>query len=165
MQKKTLRTPWPGWSRIPSFVLLALTVAFIFSNSMETAAESTVKSSAVLGGLELLLQQLPPWFTEVFLRKLGHFAEYSLVGGVLFCCLRSCTVRLWAHGTKAVLGGVLIALTDETIQLFVEGRSGQITDVWLDSAGVLFGLLCVGCLVWLIELQLAHRRSKTGGNL
>ena len=73
----------------------------------------------------------------------------------------------WVHGLGSgdCKSGVLIALSDETIQLFVEGRSGQITDEWLDSAGVLFGLLCVGCLVWLIETYPAHRRSKTGGNV
>ena len=165
MQTKSLRAPWPRWSRILSFGLLVITVAFIFSNSMETAAESTVKSESALGLLQMLLQQLPDWFTEYFLRKLGHFAEYSLVGGVLFFCLRSCTVHLWRHGTKAMLGGILIALTDETIQLFFEGRSGQITDVWLDSAGVLFGMLFVGCLVLWIEHYTAHRRSTTGGNV
>ncbi|MDO5140406.1 MAG: VanZ family protein [Eubacteriales bacterium] len=39
----------------------------------------------------------------------------------------------------SVFFGLLTALTDETIQLFVEGRSGQITDVWIDFAGVCFG--------------------------
>ena len=34
---------------------------------------------------------------------------------------------------------VLSAFIDETIQLFVEGRSGQITDVWLDMAGIYMG--------------------------
>ena len=30
---------------------------------------------------------------------------------------------------------------DETIQLFVEGRSGQISDVWLDMAGIFIGII------------------------
>jgi VanZ family protein len=32
-----------------------------------------------------------------------------------------------------------VPFTDETIQLFVAGRSGQISDVWLDCAGAAFG--------------------------
>ena len=39
--------------------------------------------------------------------------------------------------------GMAIPFTDETIQLFVEGRSGQIGDVWLDMSGVLAGFLIV----------------------
>ncbi len=46
-----------------------------------------------------------------------------------------------------MLGGVLTALTDETIQIFSAGRSSQVTDVWLDFAGVLAGIL-VGLVCW-----------------
>ena len=34
-----------------------------------------------------------------------------------------------------------VPFLDETIQLFTEGRSGQISDVWLDMAGALTGTL------------------------
>ena len=34
---------------------------------------------------------------------------------------------------------------DETIQLFTPGRSGQISDVWLDMSGVLFGTAAAVC--------------------
>lgn len=39
----------------------------------------------------------------------------------------------------SLFSGLLVALTDETIQLFVPGRSGQVTDVWLDFLGILAG--------------------------
>ena len=35
----------------------------------------------------------------------------------------------------------LVAAVDETIQLFVSGRSGQVTDVVLDSVGALCGII------------------------
>ncbi len=38
---------------------------------------------------------------------------------------------------------MLVAAMDETIQLFVSGRSGQITDVLLDSVGALVGIAIV----------------------
>ena len=46
-----------------------------------------------------------------------------------------------------LLLGLLTALCDETIQLFVEGRSGQISDVWLDAAGIATGAL----LIWIFR--------------
>jgi len=48
----------------------------------------------------------------------------------------------------------LTALTDETIQLFSLGRSSQVTDVWIDFAGVVTGTL----LVFLV--QAIVRRCK-----
>lgn len=165
MQQKITRNPWPRWAKAVSFTLLVLIVGFVFSNSLEIATESSQKSGSLL---TLLLEWLPflrGWFTEHILRKLGHFAEYTLVGMVLMLCLRSCTVRLWTNITKPILGGVLIALTDETIQLFVAGRSGQISDVWLDSSGVCTGLLVMGCILLILERYFAHRRRETRGTV
>ena len=39
--------------------------------------------------------------------------------------------------------GILYAASDEFHQLFVPGRSGQITDVLIDSGGLLAGILLV----------------------
>ena len=55
-----------------------------------------------------------------------------------------------------ILGGLLTALTDETIQMFSDGRSSQLTDVWLDlsgaMAGILVGLFCLALcrMCWLL---------------
>ena len=49
----------------------------------------------------------------------------------------------------------LTALTDETIQLFSPGRSSQVTDVWIDFAGVVTGTLLAAFLV-----QAIVRRCK-----
>ena len=40
----------------------------------------------------------------------------------------------------------IVPFVDETIQLFVSGRSGQISDVWLDFCGVMCGLLLAAAL-------------------
>ena len=46
--------------------------------------------------------------------------------------------------------GTFYAASDEFHQLFVPGRSGQVTDVLIDSAGVLVGVVVFYCLsaVW-----------------
>lgn len=162
MQQNKLRTPWPRWSRYVCFAALILMTLFVFSNSMQVATESSKVSGALL---ETLYEEIPPlrrWLTEHILRKLGHFTEYTGIGVLLMLCLRSCTTRILPNLTKPILGGVLIAMTDETIQLFVEGRSGEVLDVWLDSSGVCFGLLGMDCVLLLVEYYLAHRRKRTG---
>ena len=55
----------------------------------------------------------------------------------------------------ALLTVTLAALCDETIQLFVPGRSGQITDVWLDTAGYL-----TGALLTLLIFRLCRKRPE-----
>ena len=52
------------------------------------------------------------------------------------------------------LGPITLAC-DETIQLFVPGRSGRIADVWLDTAGYL-----TGALLTLLIFRLCRKRPE-----
>ena len=122
-------------------------IAFIFSNSMKIASVSTVSSSRVLTLLQAALRRLghpalAQRLTDHIVRKLAHFCEY-----------------IW-HISVPMLGGVLTALTDETIQIFSPGRSSQVTDVWLDSAGVLAGILTALVLMALCRLLFNHRNKE-----
>jgi VanZ family protein len=91
------------------------------------------------------------WLTEHFVRKMGHFSEYFLLGILLFGCMRSQGFQVERRWFFHIAAGFLIPFLDETIQLFVEGRSGQISDVWLDCAGVTFGTLIMVLVVLLCK--------------
>lgn len=74
-------------------------------------------------------------------RKTAHASEYALLGVLAAgACIGSRT---------GIRSGILIpwltatvyAATDEFHQLFVPGRSGQVSDVLLDSAGALAGVV------------------------
>ena len=89
---------------------------------------------------------------ETIIRKMAHFAEYFILGILMSMTIREtkCKSRIlmpWAIAT-------IVAACDETIQLFSAGRSGQITDVMLDSCGVL-----VGCVVILKICELFEKRK------
>ncbi|MFR1872919.1 MAG: VanZ family protein [Coprococcus sp.] len=56
-----------------------------------------------------------------------------------------------------MLSAALYAVTDEIHQLFVPGRSGQITDVILDSCGGLIGAVLSATILYLIR-----KRKKDG---
>ena len=94
--------------------------------------------------------------TDHIVRKLAHFCEYALEGFLLTLCLRVYTRHFFVHISWPILGGLLTALTDETIQMFSDGRSSQLTDVWLDlsgaMAGILVGLFCLALcrMCWLL---------------
>ncbi len=126
-------------------ILLLLCLAFIWGNSLLPAEDS----GQVSGRLSKLLAYIfGPWAVEAewLFRKLAHFAEFTLLGLLL-----GWNERLY-RGKNTVLAaflGLLIAMADETLQLFSDGRAGQVTDVWLDFAGVFGGL----CLLWLLQKQ------------
>jgi VanZ family protein len=133
-------------------IILIVYVLFVFSNSMKPSDLSSVESGAVLRMVVSVLQSAGLGglgITEHFIRKAAHFSEYTLYGILLFQTLRTYKLpvdRQWlVHG----IAGFLVPFIDETIQLFVEGRSGQISDVWLDCSGVVFGtVLFIFCLWW-----------------
>ena len=55
--------------------------------------------------------------------------------------------------------GALYACTDEIHQMQTAGRTGQWTDVMLDSGGVLAGVLAAILVLFMIRRK--HRRKET----
>lgn len=156
-----------------SWSMVAIALAFwIFSNSMQPAVDSAERSSSIL---ELIQKMLPnaTWITEYLIRKTAHFTEYAVLGFFVFKAVKEHLLYWGVKRVKATQDGhftlslgrtyvisalcsVLTALTDETIQLYVEGRSGQVTDVWLDFAGALTGA-CV--LVIICNIIASHKTN------
>lgn len=93
-------------------------------------------------------------------RKAAHFLEYTVLGFLMTNTL--CGFRKASFGNNvgtAYILGTLYAVTDEFHQLFVPGRSGQLSDVLLDSLGVLFGCLIVLVLKKIIISKVTGHRS------
>ena len=158
-------SPWVLGGRVLFTLALAGCIWFIFSNSMAVADVSSVSSGRVLQLLQAVLRRLghpalAQRLTMHIVRKMAHFCEYTLEGFLLMLCMRVYTRRYVRYISVPMLGGVLTALTDETIQLFSQGRSSQVTDVWLDSAGVLAGILAALLLMGLWRLLFHHRKKE-----
>ena len=125
--------------------LIALTLLFIWGNSMRNASASGAMSGSVRVWLESLLH-IP--IDEFLLRKAAHFSEYALLGAELSLLLSLLSDRRGAplaHGRNLIdfpALGFLAAAIDETIQIFT-GRGSSLLDVWLDTAGCLTGFFLV----------------------
>ena len=165
IKKEQHPSPWLIAGRVVFTLALIGCIAFIFSNSMKIASVSSVSSGRVLQLLQAVLRRLgmpglAQRLTMHLVRKLAHFCEYTLEGFLLMLCMRVYSRHPLRHITVPMLAGVLTALTDETIQLFSQGRSSQVTDVWLDSAGVLAGILAALLLMGLWRLLFHHRKKE-----
>lgn len=164
-EKKT--SGWVLAGRIAFTVCLIGSILFIFSNSMEIGAASSQASQRVLAIMQKVLIKLhmpgmASRLTEHIVRKLAHFCEYMLEGFWLMLCLRVYTRRFVRHISWPILGSLLTAVCDETIQLFSAGRSSQLTDVWIDFAGGMAGLLVglfVLCLFRMCAILYKHRNE------
>lgn len=133
-----------------SFTIMLLWAAVIFSFSLQPA---TASSKLSLGVGHWLVELLPSAFADkllampreqldflhTLLRKTGHLSEYFILGVLSMITFSQTELQ---HKKWTGLGFcVLVAAVDETIQLFVSGRSGQVSDVVLDGVGALCGIL------------------------
>lgn len=124
-------------------ILIIITLTFIWGNSMIPGD----LSSDMTDWLKGLLSKILPIFKGEkeasgghILRKCMHFTEYMILG-LEMTSLKYHSRKLDNHGV--LLMGILAAMIDETIQLFVAGRAGMLQDVWLDTAGFVTGFVIV----------------------
>ena len=168
-------------------VLTILWLVIIFYMSAQPATESSNISSGIGSWLARLFspdyQSWPPaeWnahvdFIEHLIRKAAHFTEYSILG-ILLCVDLSLSTVINKKGIElsgeqtitfgkpnwkrillyAWIIGTAYSATDEFHQLFVEGRSGELLDVMIDSSGVFIGSLVAVLVGSLTE----RRKNKT----
>ena len=141
-------------------IFIVLTLMFIWGQSVMNRELSSEESGFVYN-------LLCPFFeifmgkgnvSELFIRKLAHFTEFTVLGLEL---------RLFFNMVLPVKGLILLinswiagtfcALIDETVQIFSE-RGPEIADVWLDSSGCMTGVLV---MTMIIVLHNKRRRKKT----
>lgn len=154
-------SPWLIAFRVIFTIALIACIAFIFRNSLESGTLSSARSQAIMQKINEILSvvNLGP-LSEHTVRKLAHFAEFTLEGFLLMLCLRVYTNRFVRHISWPLLGGMTTALLDETIQRFIPNRTSQVTDVWIDMAGVVFGALIALILLLIVRGLMAFHAVK-----
>lgn len=128
---------------LPALLLAALAMALIWGNSMVPGTGSSSLSLTVTEAVRSALAALglpSAWVTNLLVRKAAHVTEYLVLGVLTSQALdpRRATARDLI--ALSVVICVLGASIDETIQLFVPGRSGQVADVLIDSCGIVAGV-------------------------
>ncbi|WP_245723030.1 VanZ family protein [Natribacillus halophilus] len=109
--------------------------------------QSGEDSSALSGGLtENIYHLLPFWPTDMesfhsLIRKAAHVGVYFGLGILVIHAFR---VTMATRPRRLIIWAWILctcyAITDEIHQLFIPGRSGEVSDVVLDSIGALVGI-------------------------
>lgn len=146
MNQKQQCLKWLSW--LPAIIMMI--VIYMFSSKPAVVSDGTSSpiANAILRVLEALFGDIDPtqrvgWLEamNVIVRKTAHITEYAIL--TIFI-----SIPLWINQIKdkrifiiAFITSVIYAGTDEFHQTFVEGRSGTLKDVGIDSIGVLLGYL------------------------
>lgn len=124
-------------------VLLWMTVIFSFSNA--TGEESSGLSDKLIETITLTLTNTKKDSKDMeiikdkysfILRKTAHFTVYFILGVIVMNAFYTFKVNKYMVVYASVVC-ILYAITDEFHQTLVDNRSGQISDVLLDSSAAL----------------------------
>ena len=96
---------------------------------------------------------------EKVIRKIAHYSIYTLVGILLMALMSTYKIKELDRIAISMIIGVIYAATDEIHQAFVPGRGPLVTDVILDSIGVLTGI-CIVLLVYKIICKMCRHKYK-----
>lgn len=80
---------------------------------------------------------------ESIIRKMAHFSIYTLVGLLLMALVSTYNIKEKNRLIITLTTGIIYATSDEIHQSFVPGRSPMITDIVIDTMGVILGILLI----------------------
>jgi VanZ family protein len=134
-------------SWLPAVIIMAIIFYFSSKPAIISGESSLMISQTLLNAYEditdlsyeeLARQQVLLGLDHI-VRKTAHFIEYAILAATWVMHFIT-----WKKGFRIAVGlSILItsvyAATDEFHQIFVAGRSGQISDVLLDSCGAVVG--------------------------
>lgn len=135
-------------------ILLIANLALIWLSSCLDGQSSSALSGFVGQLIRQIFPNAPVGSGQTghgLLRKLGHVTEFCCLGMVLswlFGMLRS---KTWQRLTFPLAAGVAAALLDEGIQRFVPGRCGALTDVGIDTLGIVLGIVLIYLSQFIIQ--------------
>ena len=129
-------------------LIVVLCMLSIFLFSTDNSRESTSKSNRVILGITNLFHKdlsnkekekiIDMFFVPI--RKMAHFGIYLVLGISLISFLREFYIPILKLLLLSIFLAFLYACSDEIHQLFVPGRSGQFSDVLLDTLGASVGI-------------------------
>ena len=146
-------------------LLLIFQMIFIFIMSSFGSDFSSAQSGQIIQALRQVFpnlnntSHLDASILVFIVRKTAHFTEYAILG-ILFFRQFFPQKNGSRYFILAILFSFFYACTDEIHQLFIPGRSGQFTDVLIDTLGALFGCLLLVLFRHLRKAWRARHRSQ-----
>lgn len=125
------------------FCLIFFWVAIIWMNSLFPADISSAQSGLITSIFQnifyLFGYEPDPVILSNIIRMIAHGVEFMILGILIHLYYK----KVKFNKTYLLLIGVLVAIIDEIIQIFVPGRAFEIQDIFIDTLGYLIGLALI----------------------
>jgi len=151
-------------SRIKELNLVHLSLSilmtlFIWTNSLLPGHLSSEQSGFFVEIASSLFQRIninvPIDQLSFWIRKLAHFTQFFILGLLWMITLNKSRLNHTHALTTVILIGLITALIDEGIQIFVPNRGSSLIDVAID----LLGVITAGLMIQIFN-QLKLRQQK-----
>ena len=159
--------------KIAGIILSIFWMILIFCFSNQTAVKSDTISRNIVtsfiidhiegyGLLEEAEQNLIADNLDFVIRKMAHFTEYAILG--IFYCITLIGFEInkkYSNKRLLFISSIMCciySMSDEFHQLFIEGRSGNIRDICIDTLGGITGAIFV-ILILKIIYKIIHKRK------
>lgn len=132
--------------KVLSIILVILWMMLIFNFSKDNGVESTSLTNEIITRIVTIFTDIEENSEEmqriidvsfIPIRKCAHFFVYFILGLLVMNTIYICGVSRNTLIISSILC-ILFSISDEFHQTFVDGRSGTIRDVLLDSSASLF---------------------------
>ena len=127
-----------------AWTLLILWMLFIFIMSSFNGVMSSNQSGSIATVIYNIFNISNTAKVSFIIRKCAHVSEFFILGILVINLISKYNVK-YSYLISFIVC-VLYASSDEFHQLFVPGRSGQVTDIFIDMIGVVLGL-SIYCLI------------------
>lgn len=156
-----LRAPVNAFTVAVRVTMLVGWMAAIFVFSAQPGQASDVPSDAIAGYVQGMGTSMPADLVTFFIRKSAHAFAFLGLGVLTFLVLRLTTLSLRGVATASLAFVIVFAISDETHQLFVPGRSGELRDVFIDVTSGAVGALSMIAAHHLVLRQQRRARPRT----
>ncbi len=130
------------------WMLAFLWMAVIFYLSSQDGQQSSSLSTSLFKPLfDLVIPMgVSADILSLIVRKTAHFVTYSILGLLVFRATDTYDIELSQKIYFSFLLCLGYAISDEIHQLFVPGRSGNLTDIAVDALGSITSIILYGNL-------------------
>ena len=109
--------------------------------SSEIAGTSSARSDEIVRTIQSIGVSGPADLLTFLVRKAAHIGAYFILGILIFNLLKEYNLAVKKIIFISIGIAILYACSDEIHQMFVPGRSGEVRDVLIDTAGAAVGVV------------------------
>ncbi|MBR1738375.1 MAG: VanZ family protein [Firmicutes bacterium] len=133
-------------------IITVLWAGFIFYNSIMDVVQTNEISNSYTEQVNETIEQSGYEVSNIDMRKFAHFFEFSVLAALLLIGSAVSVKKMSVSEIFMVFFlGLMAAASDETIQIFSDGRDPRVQDIWIDFGGVLFGMAVIFAARYLIK--------------